>query len=290
MVWFVFAMSEHGDYSLDVPIRWTGVDTNSLIVTQADTVLPLVITSNCFNAIDRYLTVRKKAFIISISSDTVVKVGKPLFDDLCRQLGFSGVHDIASPVETLTFATTERRRRAYVPQLRDVDFIFAGQVGLSGSPTLQPDTVWLYGDPRSLQRIPELYTAPAAVANITDSGYYMLALEPIWEKYNDVRPSTDSVRIFIPAERQVETTVSVPVKFMSEYAHQQVRLYPDHVNVTLWVPVHDYELVSESHFEAVVRYDGVSPTTDLPVLITRFPAQSRIKSVNPSTISFVIIK
>ncbi len=290
IVWFVVAMSEHDDYPLDVRVQWTGVDTSRFLVSQADTVLPLVVNSNCFNAIDRYLAVRDRAFVIEVSGDTVVKVGKRLFEELSRQLGFSGTHGVSSNLEVLRFATTERRSRAYVPQLRDVDFVFADQVGLSGEPVLQPDTVWLYGDSASLQRISAVYTAPAAVANITDSGYYMLALAPVWQHYGDVRPSTDSVRIFVPAERYVETTVSVPVEFGGTAASQQVRLYPDHVDVTCWVSVNDYQRLSESQFQAVVNYDPQSSLTELPVLVTRFPARARIKSVTPAKISFVIIK
>lgn len=290
IVWFIVTMSEHDDYPIDVRIQWTGVDTSRYIVSHADTVLPVVVTSNCFNAIDRYMDVKDKHYVLHVSGDTVVKVNKALFEDINRQLGFSGTHGVSSPMEELHFATTERRSRAYVPQLRNVDFVFAGQVGLSGEPTIKPDTVWLYGDYSSLQHIPEVYTAPAAVANISDSGYYMLALEPVWEQFSDVRSSTDSVRIFVPAERYVETTVSVPVEFQSESGVHQVRLYPDHVNVTLWVPLHDYERVSESHFQAVVNYNPATTLTELPVYITRFPAQSRIKSVSPATISYVIIQ
>jgi hypothetical protein len=118
-------MSEHSDYPIDVPVRWTGIDASRFIVTQADTVLPLVVTSNCFNAIDRYLSIRNKAYVIHVDGDTVIKVGTALFDDLSRQMGFSGTHGISSTVETLRFATTERHRRGFVPQLRDVDFLFA---------------------------------------------------------------------------------------------------------------------------------------------------------------------
>ncbi len=290
IVWFVVSMSEHRDYSVDVSIQWVGADTSRFIVTQADTVLPVTFNSSCFNAIDIYFAVRDKQFVIRSLGDTTVKVNKALFENLSRQFDFSGASGISSSLEELHFATRERRSKAYVPQLRDVDFVFADQVGLSGEPEIKPDTVWLYGDLASLQRIPEVYTAPAAVANITDSGYFMLALEPIWKKYSDVRASTDSVRIFVPAGRYVEATVSVPVEFGNIGSARQVRLYPDHVDVTIWVSVSEYQNISETQFQAVVDYDTTSLITELPVYITRFPAQSRIKTVAPSTINFVIIK
>lgn len=290
MVWLLFAMSERDDYPVDVRVRWTGVDTARYIVTCADTVLPLVVSSNCFRAIDRHFAARRTHYEIRVAGDTVVKVGRLLLDDVGRRLEFSGTHGVSSSVEALRFSVAERCSRAYLPRLRDVDFVFADQVGLSGQPTLSPDTVWLYGDTASLRQIDAVYTAPAAVANILDSGTFALALEPVWKRFRDVRSSADSVLISIPADKYVETTVSVPVAFRGSVGGRQVRLYPDHVDVTLWVRTKDYGQFSETQVEAAVRCNPATDTADLPVFVTRFPERARVKSVVPPAIKYVIIQ
>ena len=82
IVWLMAVMSEHNDYPVNVRVKWAGIDTARYVVTYADTLLPLTIKSNCFLAIARYNTVKHKAFRITTTTDTIVKVGDALFEEL----------------------------------------------------------------------------------------------------------------------------------------------------------------------------------------------------------------
>lgn len=289
VVWLGCVMSEDGDYPMELKVEWSGIDTSRYVVTHADTILPISVKSNCFRAIRRYFTARNASFQIYTQSDTTVRVGKALYDEIISQLGFVGVGDVYSAKETLQYSVSERVGKPFVPQIRDVDFHFEGLVGLSGSAVIDPDTVWLYGSPASLAKIDELHTAPTSIEHITDSGYYTLALDPTWKEYGDLRISTDVVRIHLPVEHFAEIKLQVPVKFRSPNQHKHVRLYPEQVEVTLWVPSKDYKNINVSQLEAVADSQGAAGD-QLPVLITRFPANTRIKQVSPATIQYVIIK
>lgn len=287
IAWLVFTMSESNEYHMQLRVEWTGYDTSRYVVVSSDTVLPITVTSNCFEAISCYLIFEEQAYRVNTLSDTTLKIGSAFFDAVAQQLGTIDAKSLSSTLETIHFKIVERKGRPYVPQLRDVEFLFADQRGLSGNPHITPDTVWLYGDPVSLSKIPELTTAPATVRNISDSGYVTLALAPVWRKYSDLRASADSVRIFIPVGKYVETTISVPVTFSAD-AEYQVQLYPAAVKVTLWVLASEIDNVGASQLQAVVVYDP--SVQELPVRITRFPANTRIKQVTPSSLQYVIIK
>ena len=69
----------------------------------------------------------------------------------------------------------------------------------------------------------------------------------------------------------------------------QVTSSPARVSVTLWVPVNDYDLLSSEQVEAVVEYDPAQPDKDLPVLVTKFPNNARVKQVSPATLQYVIL-
>lgn len=290
IVWLMAAMSEHDDYPVDVHVRWTGFDTARYVVTYADTLLPVTINSNCFLAISRYRTVRQKPYTININGDTVVKVNPALLDDVIKQYGFDGTHGISSTTESLRISLTERRRRPYVPQLRNVDFFFVDQRGLAGMPVVQPDTVWLYGDPASLDQIKVVSTLKYAIEGIRDSGWHVLPLDPVWRRYPDVHSSHDSVRVFLPVDRYAEKTLSVAVSPQSRDDRYTLRLIPPRVNVTLWVPVNDYDFISADQIEAVATYDSAHPAKELPVLVTRFPNNVRIKQVTPATLPYVALR
>ncbi len=290
VVWLGATMSESKNYSLQVRVTWGGYDTARYVVSYADTLLPLIVTSDNFSAITRYMRVRREPFQIDVSGDTVIKVSTLLFDAVKQHYGFEGIQNITSPIDNIRLKLTEREGRPYVPQLRGVDFSFTEQFGLSGSPRISPDTVWLYGDPAALDKISELTTVRCSIQNISDSGYYTIPLNPVWKKYRDVRASHDNIRIFIPVERYVEQSYSVPVELHSRQGNVKAKLYPDHVNVTLWVPYKEYEDLSADQIHADAEYAPDMNPASLPVKVTKFPVRTRVKSVAPAELQYVIMQ
>ena len=289
IVWLMAVMSEHNDYPVNVRVKWAGIDTARYVVTYADTLLPVTINSNCFLAMSRYNAVRRKPYVLTISGDTVVKVNSALLDDLVKQFDFDGTHGITSTAESLRITLTERGSKGFVPQLRHVNFYFVNQRGLAGTPVVEPDTVWLYGAPASLDNIKEVSTLDYAIEGIRDSGWYVLPLDPVWRQYPDVRSSHDSVRVFLPVDRYVEKTFNVNVIPHCDDSRYTLRLIPARVSVTLWVPVKDYDYLSADQIEAVANYDPAQPSQELPVLVTRFPNNARVKQVSPASLQYVIL-
>lgn len=289
-VWLMATMSEHSDYSFSVPLRWDGYDTSRYVVNYADTALPVTINANYFQALSFQYTTEQKPFTLHVSTDTVLKVNSLLLDNLVKQYQSSGIKSVTSPTESLRLSLTERESRAYLPVLRDVNFQFTTQHGLYGSPLIEPDTVWLYGDPAMLNKIPELTTAPALLTDINDSGWFSLALNPVWKQFRDVHSSTDSIRVFLPVERYVEKTVTVNVVPVSHDNSVHLRILPERVNITFWVPAKDYDFFTADQVEAVVVYTPGETGSDLPVRITRFPDNMRVKQISPATLQYVIIK
>lgn len=290
VVWVIATMSEHSDYPVTLRVEWTGFDTSRYVVTYADTAIAVTINSNCFNARSRYRAAQRQSYRIAVNGDTAIRVTTALLDDMVTQLGFSGCHGIATTADQLRLRLAERQRKAFVPQLQGVQFHFADQYGLSGTPRLEPDTVWLYGDSASLAKIDHLTTLPSEIYGISDSGYCPLLLDTLWRSNPNLRCSHDTLRLFIPVERYVEKSISVPVTFRCTDQQVRVHLYPERVEVSLWVSKTNYAKLYDDMVEAVVEYDPDAPESVLPVRITRFPSFARVKQVSPSTLQYVIIK
>lgn len=290
VVWVLVTMSEHADYPLTVRVEWTGFDTARYVETHADTLLSVDINSNCFNAITRYRVARHEAYRIAVAHDTVLRVTNALLDDVLQQMGFSGCHGISSSVDELRCQLSERQRKAFVPQLSGVEFHFSDQCGLAGVPRFEPDTVWLYGDSASLAKVDRIVTQPQDIYGISRSGWCPLPVDTSWRRYPNLRCSHDTLRLYIPVERFVQKTVSVPVTFLCTDQQVRVRLYPERVDVSLWVSKDNYANLFDDMVEAVVEYDSDAEDQVLPVRITRFPAFARVKQVTPSTLQYIIIK
>ena len=177
----------------------------------------------------------------------------------------------------------------------------------------------LYGPEASLAKVSHLYTAPQKITGLKDTCVCTLALDPVWERFTDLRVSTPEVYLFVPVAHFTEKTFSVPVQMEIENGKwkndnladadnnsqfsivnsqfSRVRLYPERVEVTLWVAEKDYDRVLPDMVQATVHYDPQEAldetsgrTPALPVRITSFPAYTRVKSVSPSTLQYVIIR
>ena len=70
----------------------------------------------------------------------------------------------------------------------------------------------------------------------------------------------------------------------------QVRLYPERVDVTLWVPVNDYDNITSEDVHVAADYNPGDNSQELPLRATLFPSNTRIKQISPSSIQYVIIR
>ena len=301
VLWVVSAMSEIKEYPAVVKLDYVGYDTSRFSIVSAPDELPLTISSNGFHALSRNLSIGKRTLLVDLSTqipevaDSVEQITLSLstsqwMEEFRKELNYKGVQKIVSPKEQVTIQMAQRRKKTFVPQLRNVDFTFLSSLGVYGVPQLLPDTVVLYGSKHSLDQITSVYTAPATIANIKQSDTFELELEPVWEHYPDVYPSATAIQVFVPVASFAENTIQLPIHFDGADSTKRVRLYPDKVKVHYWVSKEEYSKVNPSDFEARVQFDPSSDMSKLKVTVSRFPAHIRIKSVEPEEISFVILQ
>lgn len=293
-VWIFVSMSSRQYYPVQVHITWTGFDSSRYAVVEADTALTLNIESNWFQAFSRQHTAQNTPLVISTSHDTAIKT-TALASLLQNQLGFDNTNTFTSEKEHIKIRLSQRVGKPFVPILRGISFSFTEQHALSGKPILQPDTVWLYGSQQSLNNIDSIYTAAATLIDISDSGIYRIPLEPVWEKYPDVYPSVKELEMFIPVQEFTERKITVPVRLVNKtdagsHKRQNIRIYPEQVEITVWCSALEYNAISETLFDVVAEYNPASADTTLPVRIATFPSQMRIKQIVPANLQYVIIK
>ena len=297
LVWFVVDMSSMRSYQTTVRICYSGVDTARYVMTSGDEELPLTVESDGFSALMHHLTWRQRAMDVDLSAIDKLSTGGRVAvasenykEELQRRFSPVGRCEIKVLKDSLVATFSERMRKAYRPQLRDITFSFADGYGLCGLPTLKPDSVFLYGSEESLAAIESLYTKPAEIAVGKEGGRYSLGLMPVWRDYPDVRVSQSEVSITVPVEPYVEESRTVKVVCDGNSAQGRIKLYPDEVTVTFWVPQSRYGSDDAGDCRAVVRLDDAGDSRELPVIITDFSSVVRIKSVEPETVQHVIIR
>lgn len=297
LVWFVVDMSSIRSYQTTVKICYSGVDTARYVMTSGDEELPLTVESDGFSALMHHLSWRHHAMDVDLSAidksaggGRVSVPSESYKEELQRRFSPVGRCEIKVLKDSLVFTFSERMRKAYRPQMRDITFSFADGYGLCGLPTLEPDSVYLYGSEESLAAIESLYTQPAEIAVGKEGGQYSLGITPVWEVYPDVRVSQSEVLITVPVEPYVEESHTMKIVCEGNNEHQRIKLYPDVVTVTFWVPQSRYGADDACDCRAVVRLDNNGESQELPVIITDFSSEVRIKSVDPETVQHVIIR
>lgn len=286
-LWLVVTLSERRVHTVTYRIEWVGIDTARYVVKHADTSVSFDILSNGFLALSRAYTSRREPLRLDGRRDTVLSADSCVAA-LDRQFSLPGVHGISCRAPQVSLRLLSRHVKAFVPQLRGLEVTFADPYALYGTLDVEPDTVWLYGSEASLEHITELATRPTALANVRGTRDYEVELEPVWEQYPDLRVSTTSLQVTIPTARYTERHFSLPLQL--EGAPQGIRahLYPSQVEVSVWVAEQDFARLSADQFQACVFYDPKS--SEWRVSLVSFPSYVRLRSIEPETVRYVIIK
>ncbi len=296
-VWVASNMSERRNYREEYRIVYSGMDTTQYAVLQCDSIVTMEINCNGFYALRRsihkaspiQINVGKKLARIDGDEKSLTLDIAELSEVIKKQIDLRGVRDIKPIGSKLHIRLVRRESKAFVPDIKNVEFQFEGMKGLCGEPVVTPDTIWLYGSRKSLDKIKSVNAIPQTIKGINGSGEFKVKLDSEWEKYPDLRISSRTVTVYLPVESFVEKKITRPVTFSSEQDVQKVRLYPSEVTVSFLVPKKDYASTDENAFEVTVKNDDNSSSFLYPV-VSRFPSNVRVTSVEPSQVQYVVIK
>lgn len=287
LLWLVLTLSEHHIYPVRVNLSWEGFDSLRNVVMERDSVLTIDVQGNGFSIMMHRWELRNRAAVLNVKGDTVVRASDCV-GGLMAQMGFQGVEVVKCHPEQLRLRLATLESRSYVPKLNGVEMSFAEGYGLYGAVRVVPDSVTLYGSRESLSKIDELRVAETELKGLDTAGIYPVALDPVWKKYADVRPSHREVQLVVGVEEYTERSYRVPVQVRGLDSGSVAKLYPQQVEVSFWVAERDFTRVSEEMFEAGVNYDPEE--SQWKVEVKRFPEFVRIKGVKPSAVQYVLFR
>lgn len=303
IVWLLTGMSERKRFREAYSIVYDGIDTVKYATTAMDTVVFFDITSNGFQAFNRGR--HKKSLHIDVNNH-IVRHGdsnisfnihtEDYLETIKQQIDLHGVSDFVPVTEQLHISLAKRTSKVFHPSIEKVKFEFDGMMGLCGEPVIIPDSIVLYGSRESLEKIDQINAIPQTIMHISHSGKYNLKLSNDWEKYNDLRISSQVIKVYIPVERFIEKTITLPVAFSHSSSNGQydpssyrANLYPSSVEVTILIPQKDYSSFNTEDFKVVATLTSDTQSFLQPI-VTQFPANARIKNVTPHKVQYIMIK
>ena len=282
-------MSERMDYTLPVKVRYVGYDTVRYAVADADTVVPVRITSSGYVAFLMGMADDELAVTVNARGDGMQRVVE--VDSLYAAIRgtLPGINGVSCGVDTLRLSLAERCSKTFRPSLQAVNFEFEEQYGLYGQPTITPAEVTLYGPEEALAKIASLPIVATTVSGIGSSQSYSMKLEPVWQQYGDIHPSCTEVSVYVPVETFVERQYSVPIQVAGADSSVVVHVYPPEAKLHMWVAQRD--LHREPDFTVTVNYsDILAGGQPIVPQLTEFPAYMRPRSIVPAEVQCVIIR
>lgn len=296
VIWLVSSMSEQKTFREQYRIYFDGIDNEKYATLATDSILALDITSNGFYAFRRGIE-KNKSIHIDVSNlidrnqhDIQLELDiNEYIDIIRRQIDSRGVSAVKPVGSTLGINLSIRECKAFVPNIDNVVFQFDDMSGLCGFPELKPDTVYLYGSRSVLDKIDALEALPQTIKNIRITGLYKIKLDTVWKKYPDLHTSAESIDIFLPVETFTEKSIAVPLHYSADKNVKRIQLYPSTVTVKCLVPKRLYNSIDAADFEANVCI-GSDSINHLQPVVTRFPANVRVKSISPEKVQYIIIQ
>ncbi len=166
----------------------------------------------------------------------------------------------------------------------NVDLTYEKQYNRLGKIQLTPDSVMIYGPKNKISSIDNVYTQNLTLRNINqniDTDLPLKLDESINADHKDI-----NVKIFV--EKYTEAIANVPITNNSK---EKLTLFPDKVKIKYIVSLTDYNIIKENSFKVNVDTADINPENNyLPIYITDYPNNTRIISIEPKEVEYIIIE
>ena len=166
----------------------------------------------------------------------------------------------------------------------NADLTYEKQYNRIGKIQLTPDTVTLYGPKNEIAEIDNIYTENFTFRNINQNIDINIPLKLEGMLNSDHK----DINVKISVEKYTEAVANVPIINNSK---ESLRLFPDKVKIKYIVSLTDYNIIKENSFKVNIDTTDINPENNyLPIYLTDYPNNTRILSVEPKEVEYIIIE
>lgn len=208
-------------------------------------------------------------------------------DQINRQLETS--QQVISIKPDTLFFDFSRRTNKRVPIKLISKLEFAPQYGISKETKLTPSYVNISGPQEELEKIHIWHTDSLKLSDIKQS--VETRVNVLRNAISNVSIYPNNVGVKLTVDEFTEKTIEVPLTILNNKEYHDVKLYPKKVKITLLVALSNYAKV-DNNLKAVVDLNEwkVLKHNRLSVKVTTLPEFSKLVSISPSNIDFIIEK
>ncbi|MBO5810577.1 MAG: YbbR-like domain-containing protein [Bacteroidales bacterium] len=171
-----------------------------------------------------------------------------------------------------------------VKVIPNIDLSYEKQYNRHGKIQIKPDSVTIYGPKTKLVSIDNIYTENISLKNINTNIDIDLPIH-LDEMIN---ADTKNVNIKINVEKYTEAIANVKI---SNNFNKKLRLFPDKVKIKYIVSLTDYNIIKDNSFVVSIDTADISSENNfLPLYLIDYPSNTRITSIEPKEVEYIIIE
>jgi hypothetical protein len=178
----------------------------------------------------------------------------------------------------------ERLDSLKVKVMPNIDISYEKQYNRHGRIQIKPDSITIYGPKSKLKEIDNIYTESISLKNISSNIDINVPLHP----EEMINFDSKEVNIKINVEKYTEAIANVKIENNSD---KKLRLFPDKVKIKYIVSLTDYNIIKDNSFIISIDTADISSENNfLPVYLIDYPSNTRIISIEPKEVEYIIIE
>ncbi len=165
-----------------------------------------------------------------------------------------------------------------------LDLSYEKQYNRHGRIQINPDSVTIYGPKSKLKEIDNIYTESISLKNINSN----IDINVPLHTEEMINVDNKEVNIKINVEKYTEAIANVKI---ANNSNKKLRLFPDKVNIKYIVSLTDYNIIKDNLFIISIDTADISSKNNfLPVYLIDYPSNTRILSIEPKEVEYIIIE
>ena len=290
LFWLLIKLSSN--YTVTEPLTINIKDTPAdLVLTNGTQKIKVTLSTSGFELLNYYFKPSSKRKV-DISLEEV-----PLHKDSESTYSFSSSYAKEKIANFLTLEPSEisfdeNRITLNMEQLDSIrvkvipnaDLTYEKQYNRIGKMQLTPDSVTIYGPKNEIAEIDNIYTENFTFRNINQNIDINIPLKLEGMLNSDHK----DINVKISVEKYTEAVANVPIINNSK---ESLRLFPDKVKIKYIVSLTDYNIIKENSFKVNIDTADINPENNyLPIYLTDYPNNTRILSIEPKEVEYIIIE
>lgn len=290
LLWVVHALNKNYKYTLTIPVKFTRLPENKLIIGELPEKLQVDIKTSGLKLL--FIKLRKLPTEVLIDFNTLKTNAKSQAYSISNG-NFNVQNIINFDVDVVKirpdtlFFSSEKGTSRLIPVKANLQASFLPGYSAITKPSLSPAYISVTGDTPYIDNIDTIYTQNINLKDVHENYSGTVAIK----KLPNLNYSAKEVQLNFTVDRLAETSIKIPVQIMNRSSSETVKLLPEFVTIHYLVAMKEYDNIDASSFKATVNFDDIlAKNKTLTIDLVRSPSEVRIIRIEPATISYLIYK